>query len=72
MLTTARHQGELVGRADPAELGEMLGALTMDAIEAWAAGRSRNRTLAPVLRLRYALVIDQFRSPARSQDRDTR
>jgi AcrR family transcriptional regulator len=61
VLADARRRGELVRRADPAELGEILGALTMDAIEAWAAGRSR-KPLAAVLRARYALVVDQFRS----------
>jgi AcrR family transcriptional regulator len=61
VLADARRRGELVRDADPTELGEILGALTMDAIEAWAAGRSR-RSLAVVLRARYALVVDQFRS----------
>lgn len=61
VLVVARRRGELVESADPAELGEMLGALTMDAIEAWAASRSR-RSLASVLRARYAVVVDQFRT----------
>ncbi len=61
VLAAARRRGELVDDADAAELGEILGALTMDAIEAWAAGRSR-RALASVLRSRYALVVDQFRT----------
>jgi AcrR family transcriptional regulator len=61
VLLAARRRGELIDDADPAELGEILGALTMDAIEAWAAGRSR-RALASVLRSRYALVVDQLRT----------
>jgi AcrR family transcriptional regulator len=61
VLASARQRGELVDDVDPVELGEILGALTMDAIEAWAAGRSR-RSLASVLRSRYALVVDQFRT----------
>jgi AcrR family transcriptional regulator len=61
VLTDARRRGELVPSADPEELGEILGALTMDAIEAWASGRSR-KSLTSVLRLRYALVVDQYRS----------
>jgi AcrR family transcriptional regulator len=61
VLTDARRRGELVRSADPEELGEILGALTMDAIEAWASGRSR-KSLTAVLRLRYALVVDQYRS----------
>ena len=51
----------LVRSADPDELGEILGALTMDALEAWASGRSR-KSLTTVLRFRYALVVDQFRT----------
>ena len=49
------------GSADPEELGEILGALTMDALEAWASGRSR-KSLTAVLRFRYALVVDQYRT----------
>jgi AcrR family transcriptional regulator len=63
VLADARRRGELVRTADPEELGEILGALTMDAIEAWAAGRSR-KSLTAVLRFRYALVVDQFRAAA--------
>ena len=60
ILTDARRRGELVAEADPAELGEILGAVTMDAIDYWAAGRTR-RSLGGMLRSRFALVIDQFR-----------
>ena len=63
VLTAARRRGELVREADPAELGEVLGALTMDAIDYWAAGRTR-RSLAVTLRSRFALVVDQFRAPS--------
>ena len=59
VLTDARRRGELVRTADPEELGEILGALTMDAIEAWATGRSR-KSLTAVLRYRFALVVDQY------------
>jgi hypothetical protein len=61
VLADARRRGELVRSADPEELGEVLGALTMDALEAWAAGRTR-RSLTTVLRFRYALVVDQYRA----------
>jgi hypothetical protein len=61
VLADARRRGELVRAADPDELGEILGALTMDAIEAWASGRSR-KSLTAVLRFRYALVVDQYRT----------
>ena len=67
VLADARRRGELMPDADPTELGEMLGAVTMDAIEAWASGRSRKSLLA-VLRFRFALVVDQFR--ALPDDRD--
>jgi AcrR family transcriptional regulator len=62
VLADARRRGELVGRADPAELGEILGALTMDAIEAWASGRAREPSLEIVLRSRFALIVDPFRT----------
>jgi AcrR family transcriptional regulator len=61
VLAAARRRGELVKTADPDELGEILGALTMDALEAWASGRSR-KSLTAVLRFRYALVVDQYRA----------
>jgi AcrR family transcriptional regulator len=61
VLADARRRGELVKAADPEELGEILGALTMDALEAWASGRSR-KSLTAVLRFRYALVVDQYRA----------
>jgi AcrR family transcriptional regulator len=61
VLADARRRGELVKTADPDELGEILGALTMDALEAWASGRSR-KSLTAVLRFRYALVVDQYRA----------
>jgi AcrR family transcriptional regulator len=61
VLADARRRGELVRAADPEELGEILGALTMDAIEAWATGRSR-KSLTAVLRYRFALVVDQYRA----------
>ncbi len=63
VLADARRRGELVRTADPEELGEILGALTMDAIEAWATGRSR-KSLTAVLRYRFALVVDQYRAPS--------
>ena len=47
---------------DPRELGEMLGALTMDTIEAWASGRSGDRPLDGALRSRISVVLDQYRT----------
>jgi hypothetical protein len=63
LLAEARARGELVGHTDPVELGEILGALTMDAIEAWATERTIERPLEAVLRSRFALVLDQFSVP---------
>ncbi len=65
VLTGARRRGELVRSADPAELGEVLGALTMDAIAAWSSGRVGDRRLETVLRSRFGLVLDQLRAPSR-------
>jgi AcrR family transcriptional regulator len=62
VLVGARRRGELTRAADPTELGEVLGALIMDAIESWASGRARNKSLAAVLRFRVALVVDQYRT----------
>lgn len=62
VLADARRRGDLARAADPAELGEVLGALIMDAIEAWASGRARTKSLASVLRFRVALVVDQYRT----------
>ena len=62
VLVGARRRGELTRAADPTELGEVLGALIMDAIESWASGRTRNKSLAAVLRFRVALVVDQYRT----------
>jgi len=59
----ARRRGEVVSSADPVELGEILGALTMDAIEAWASGRIPDRSLEALLRARFVLIVDQFRNP---------
>jgi AcrR family transcriptional regulator len=66
VLTDARRRGELVRSADTAELGEMLGALTMDAIEAWATERNGNRSLDAVLRFRFALIVDPHRNTRRA------
>jgi AcrR family transcriptional regulator len=64
VLAEARRRGELARSADPGELGECLGALTMDAIEAWASGRSRRKPLEAVLRSRFALIMDPYRVDA--------
>jgi AcrR family transcriptional regulator len=63
LLADARARRELLESADAEELGEMLGALTMDAIEAWASGRSGDRSLEATLRSRFAVVLEQYRTP---------
>lgn len=62
VLGRAQTRGELVTERAPRELGEMLGALTMDAIEAWASGRSGASPLERTLRSRFAVVLDQYRT----------
>jgi AcrR family transcriptional regulator len=71
VLADARGRGELVADADTVELGAMLGALTLDAIETWASRRSEDIDLGPLLRFRFAVVIDQFRSAAPKRARRT-
>jgi AcrR family transcriptional regulator len=60
LLAEAGERRELTGEADPAELGEILGALTMDAIESWA-GRDDGVGLDEVLRFRFDLVLERYR-----------
>jgi AcrR family transcriptional regulator len=62
ILADARRRGELTRSANAAELGDILGALTMDAIESWASGRLGDASLATVLRRRFAVVLDQYRA----------
>jgi AcrR family transcriptional regulator len=64
LLTEGRDRGEIDAAADTAELGEVLGALTMDAIEARAAGQ-RNGRFQESLRFRIELVLNQYRTPTR-------
>jgi AcrR family transcriptional regulator len=62
VLVDASRRGDLARVADPAELGEILGAVTMDAIETWASGRLGDMSLGVVLRRRFAVVLDQYRA----------
>jgi AcrR family transcriptional regulator len=62
IVAAARHRGELDRAANPAELGDILGALTMDAIESWASRHAGDASLATVLRRRFAVVLDQYRT----------
>jgi TetR/AcrR family transcriptional regulator, fatty acid metabolism regulator protein len=65
LLTEGRRRGEVDAAADTAELGEVLGALTMDVIEARAAGDLGNVRLEDSLRFRIEMVLNQYRSPNR-------
>ena len=65
LLIGARDRKEMIATADTTELGDILGALTMDAIEAWAWRQSHDRPLDAVLRFRVDLVVNQFRSRKR-------
>ena len=62
MLVDAKGRGEVTESADAAELGEILGALTMDALETWASSDSDAAHLAETLRSRFAVVVDQYRT----------
>jgi AcrR family transcriptional regulator len=62
ILDGARRRGELSRAANPGELGDILGALTMDAIETWASRHAGDVSLATVLRRRFAVVLDQYRT----------
>jgi AcrR family transcriptional regulator len=62
VLVEANDRGDVTESADAAELGEILGALTMDAIETWASSDSDAAHLAETLRSRFAVVIDQYRT----------
>ena len=65
VLAEARERGEVVDGADTDELGTILGALTMDAIEVWAARESDDLSLDGVLRFRFGLIVNQFRTKKR-------
>ena len=65
LLLGARDRKEMIATADATELGDILGALTMDAIEAWAWRQCDDRPLEAVLRFRVDLVVNQFRTRKR-------
>lgn len=58
----AQETGELPADLDPAELGRMLEAVTMDAIVAWAS--RKDGRLRPTLRRRAALLVAGFKAGA--------
>jgi AcrR family transcriptional regulator len=66
-LLIAQGRREMVEAADPAELGEILGAVTMDAIETWASSRFECRGLEPVLRSRFDVVLTQYKARRQPQ-----
>jgi AcrR family transcriptional regulator len=64
-LLAAQGRRELEESADPIALGEILGALTMDAIETWASSPLENTGLEPVLRSRFDVVLNQYKTRRR-------
>jgi AcrR family transcriptional regulator len=66
LLTSARDRGELSADAETRELGEILGALTIDAIESWAARETEAVSLESVLRFRVELVLERYGFKGRS------
>ena len=61
ILAEAAERGDLRGDPDTGELGEILGALTMDAIESWAV-REPEISLVDVLHFRFDLVLERYRA----------
>jgi AcrR family transcriptional regulator len=61
ILGGAQRRGELVAGFDPHEIGDVLGGMTMDALERWASRRSE-ATLEHNLNLRLSLVLDGLRA----------
>jgi AcrR family transcriptional regulator len=62
VLEDAQQVGEISTTADIAELGAILGGMTMEAIERWASGESGEQTLSDALRLRLSLIVDPIRT----------
>ena len=63
IVRDGQRRGELRTDLDPREIGEVLGGLTLDALQRWAGGDARH-TLQQSLELRLGLVLDNIRSPA--------
>lgn len=57
----AQQRGEITQDLDPAELGAVLGGMTMDALQRWADGRDRSRDLRDSLQFRVDLILDGIR-----------
>jgi AcrR family transcriptional regulator len=61
IVRDGQRRGELRRELDPREIGEVLGGLTLDALQRWAGGDER-RTLHESLDLRLGLVLDAIRT----------
>lgn len=57
----ARAVGTIRSDVDPAELGEILSSMTMEAILRWATGRTGDTPLRDSIALRFELVLDGLR-----------
>jgi AcrR family transcriptional regulator len=61
ILVGAQRRGELRGDFDAREIGDVLGGMTMDALERWAS-ESSDASLEHNLNLRISLVLDGLRT----------
>jgi AcrR family transcriptional regulator len=61
IIRDAQRRGELRDDVEAAEIGQVLGGSTMDALERWASGRSEE-TLEHLLQFRIELVLDGLRT----------
>ena len=62
----AQRRGEIRADVDAREVGEILGGMTLDALQRWASGTT-DRTLDAILSSRFELVLAAVRGsdPAR-------
>lgn len=63
IVRDSQRRGELRADLDAHEIGEVLGGLTLDALQRWAGGDERH-TLQWSLEFRLGLVLDAIRAPA--------
>jgi AcrR family transcriptional regulator len=62
IIEDGQSRGEVVPDVDPADVGEVLGGMVLDALQRWAAGDS-DRTLREALELRFDLLLRPVRKP---------
>jgi AcrR family transcriptional regulator len=69
ILVGAQGRGEIRADVDAGEIGDVLGGTTMDALQRWVSGRTR-QTLRDSLQLRIELVLDGLRTRPASSGSD--